>query len=146
MSLNKIRVLPDQYLFMQGDKGDSAYLVISGSFRVERDEKKVGNISEGEIFGELSLILKQNRAASIRAVVPSEIVEIKKKALDELLLSSNIKVHKLITELSSELSKNLDQKLPISLNNLKELVKDEPQVISKLSLQLHHRLSQMIFS
>lgn len=146
MSLNKIRVLPDQYLFMQGDKGDSAYLVISGSFRVERDEKKVGNISEGEIFGELSLILKQNRAASIRAVVPSEIVEIKKKALDELLLSSNIKVHKLITELSSELSKNLDQKLPISLKNLKELVKDEPQVISKLSLQLHHRLSQMIFS
>lgn len=146
MSLNKIRVLPDQYLFMQGDKGDTAYLVISGSFRVERDEKKVGNISEGEIFGELSLILKQNRAASIRAVVPSEIVEIKKKALDELLLSSNIKVHKLITELSSELSKNLDQKLPISLKNLKELVKDEPQVISKLSLQLHHRLSQMIFS
>ena len=33
----KIKILPDQFVFKQGDKGDAAYLVISGSFNVERD-------------------------------------------------------------------------------------------------------------
>ena len=41
--------------------------------------KKIGKIETGEIFGELSLILNENRTASIKAIVPSEIVEIKRR-------------------------------------------------------------------
>ena len=77
----KIRVLPDQYICKQGDKGSTAYLVITGSFAVEINGKKVGSISEGEIFGELSLILNEVRKASIKAIIPSEVFEIKKNAL-----------------------------------------------------------------
>ena len=142
----KIKILPDQFVFKQGDKGDAAYLVISGSFNVERDGDKVGKISEGEIFGELSLILGEERKASIKAVTPAEIVEIKPSALNELLLSSSLELHKLIKEFAIELAKNSDYNLPISGDNLKKLVKDEPNVIRALALQLHHRLSQMIYS
>ena len=59
MSLKKIRLLPDQYLFHQGDEGDTAYLLISGTVGVEIGGKSVGKISDGEIFGELSLILEE---------------------------------------------------------------------------------------
>ena len=142
----KIKILPDQFVFKQGDEGVAAYLVISGSFNVERDGEKVGKISEGEIFGELSLILGEERKASIKAVTPAEIVEIKPSALNELLLSSSLKLHKLIKEFSVELSKDSGYKLPISSEDLKKLVKDEPNVIRALALQLHHRLSQMIYS
>ena len=138
----KIKILPDQFVFTQGDKGDAAYLVISGSFNVERDGDKVGKISEGE----LSLILGEERKASIKAVTPAEIVEIKPAALNELLLSSSLELHKLIKEFAIELAKNTDYNLPISIDNLKKLVKDEPNVIRALALQLHHRLSQMIYS
>ena len=143
---SKLRILPDQCVFKQGDIGDAAFLILSGSFNVERDEVKVGKISSGEIFGELSLILGEKRKATIRAVTPAEIIEIKPSALKELLLSSSLELHKLIKEFSEELGKDSDFKLPISIENLKKLVKDEPDVIRALALQLHYRLSQMIYS
>ena len=142
---SKLRILPDQCVFKQGDVGDAAYLILSGSFNVERDETKVGKISSGEIFGELSLILGEKRKASIRAVTPAEIVEIKPSALKELLLSSSLELHKLVKEFSVELGKDSDRKLPITVDKLQEIVADEPDVIRALALQLHHRLSQMIF-
>ena len=143
---SKLRILPDQCVFKQGDVGDAAFLILSGSFNVERDDIKVGKISSGEIFGELSLILGEKRKATIRAVTPAEIIEIKPSALKELLLSSSLELHKLIKEFSEELGKDSDFKLPISIEDLKKLVQNEPDVIRALALQLHYRLSQMIYS
>ena len=126
MALNKKRILPDEYVFKQGDKGSTAFLIISGALNVEIDGKKVGKMESGEIFGELSLILGEQRKASIKAIVPTEIIEIKQ-------------------QMSKELGKNSDHKLPITQKDLKELVKKSPDVIRALALQLHYRLSQRIF-
>ena len=146
MGLKKIRVLPDQYIVNQGEKGETAFLVVSGGLVAEVNGKKVGKIEAGEIFGELSLILNESRKASIKAIIPSEVVEIKKKALEAILLSSNIELHKIINEMSVELGKDDNQKLTITKNDLLELCKDSPYVIRALALQLHYRLSQRIFS
>ena len=146
MALNKKRILPDEYVFKQGDSGSTAFLIISGALNVEIDGKKVGKMESGEIFGELSLILGEERKASIKAIVPTEIIEIKKNALEAILLSSNIELHKVIQEMSQELGKSSDHKLPITLKDLKVLVKKSPDVIRALALQLHYRLSQRIFN
>ena len=145
MALNKKRILPDEYVFKQGDKGNTAFLIVSGALNVEIDGKKVGKMESGEIFGELSLILGEERKASIKAIIPTEIVEIKKNALEAILLSSNIELHKVIQQMSKELGKDSDHKLPITQKDLKELVKKSPDVIRALALQLHYRLSQRIF-
>ena len=145
MSLKKRRVLPDQYIVKQGDKANTAFLILSGSLEVQIDGKKVGKMESGEIFGELSLILGENRKASIKAISPSEIIEINKTALEAILLSSNIELHKMIQQMSKELGKTTDFKLPITKQDLIELVKGSPDVIRALSLQLHYRLSQRIF-
>jgi CRP-like cAMP-binding protein len=145
MSLRKIRILPDQYVFKQNEKGDTAFLVISGGLIAELDSKKIGKIETGEIFGELSLILGENRSCSVKAVVPTEIIVIKKRALEEILLSSNLELHKIIQAISKELAKKNDHKLPISYEGLVKLVEESPTVIKALSLQLHHRLTQRIY-
>ena len=145
MSLKKIRILPDQYVFRQNEKGDTAFLVISGGLIAELDSKKIGKIESGEIFGELSLILGENRSCSVKAVVPSEIVLISKKALEEILLSSNLEFHKVIQEMSKELAKQNDPTLPISHKDIIKLVEKSPTVIKALALQLHHRLSERIY-
>lgn len=145
MSLKKIRILPDQYVFKQNEKGNTAFLVISGGLIAELDSKKIGKIESGEIFGELSLILGENRSCSIKAVVPTEIVVISKKALEEILLSSNLELHKVIQQISKELAKKVGHNLPITHENLVKLVQKSPAVIKALSLQLHHRLSQRIY-
>ena len=146
MSLKKIRVLPDQYIVREGEVGETAFLIISGGLVAEIDGKKIGKIETGEIFGELSLILGETRTASIKAVVPSEVVEIKRKALEAILLSSNIDLHKVINEMSKELGKSDNQKLPVTKADLVKLTKDSPNVIRALALQIHYRLSQRIFS
>ena len=146
MSLKKIRILPDQYIVREGEKGETAFLVVSGALVAEVKGKKIGKIETGEIFGELSLILGESRTASVKAVVPSEVVEIKKKALEAILLSSNIDLHKIINEMSKELGKSDNQRLPITKADLLKLSKDSPNVIRALSLQIHYRLSQRIFS
>lgn len=145
MSLKKIRILPDQYVFKQNERGETAFLVISGGLIAELDSKKIGKIESGEIFGELSLILGENRSCSVKAIVPSEIVLISKKALEEILLSSNLELHKVIQEMSKELAKKNDPTLPISHKNMIKLVEKSPTVIKALALQLHHRLSERIY-
>ena len=78
MALKKQRVLPDEYVVKQGDDGKTAFLIVSGALSVEIDGKTIGKMETGEIFGELSLILGEKRKASIKAITPSEIIEIKK--------------------------------------------------------------------
>lgn len=145
MSLKKIRILPDQYIFEQDQTGNTAYLVVSGGLVAELDGKKIGKIESGEIFGELSLILNEKRTCSVKAIIPTEIVEIKKNALETILLSSHIELHKAIQAMSKELGKKSNPKLTISKEDLLELVKDSPTVIRALSLQIHHRLAQRIY-
>ena len=149
-----ITLLPGECAINQGEKGNSAFLIISGSFNVEINDKVIGGMSSGEIFGELSLILGEERKATVRAVTGSELVEIDSSFLKEYFLSSqssskkvgesSMETQKIIKDLSVELGKQKDQSINISKEQLIEVVKDESQVIQSLAIQLHKRLSQMI--
>lgn len=55
----------DVMVIKQGDPGDSFYIILSGSARVERDGINVGTLNPGDYFGELALLKRQPRAASI---------------------------------------------------------------------------------
>ena len=149
-----ITLLPGECVINQGEKGNSAFLIISGSFNVEINNKVVGGMSSGEIFGELSLILGEERKATVRAVTGSELVEIDSSFLKEYFLSaqsssdkvnsSGFNTQTIIKDLSVELGKQKDQSINITKEQLIEAVKDESHVIQSLAIQLHKRLSQMI--
>ena len=110
----------------------------------------------GQNFGELSLILGENRKATVRALTNSQIIEINPIYLKEILLThenneesindSTLKVNKLTREFSNELDKDSDYKLSITLEKLKDLVANESNIIKALALQLHSRLAQIISS
>ena len=149
-----ITLLPGECAINQGEKGNSAFLIISGSFNVEINDKVVGGMSSGEIFGELSLILGEDRKATVRAVTGSELVEIDSSFLKEYFFSSHDSSNKLnesvsetqriIKDLSVELGKQKNQSINITKEQLIEAVKNESHVIQSLAIQLHKRLSQMI--
>ena len=54
-------MLDGETLFKQGDQGDKAYMIVHGLMEVVVDGKKVGLMREGEVFGEMALILNQRR-------------------------------------------------------------------------------------
>lgn len=56
----------DEYLFQQGEMGHSFFLIEKGKVSVEIDGKKVAEMKEGQAFGELALLFRAARAASIK--------------------------------------------------------------------------------
>ena len=77
----KVLMLEGETLFNQGDKGDKAYMIVSGVLDVLVDGKKVGSMRDGEVFGEMALILQQNRSATITSAQSTELISISNKIL-----------------------------------------------------------------
>ena len=100
----KQKFLPDEYIFKQGEKGNKAYLLLDGRVAIEVNSKKVAEISEMEIFGEMSLLLNKPRTASIKALKPSIVLPIDKKILEELLGKSPPVISSLVKQLAYRLS------------------------------------------
>ena len=111
----KQKFLPDDYIFKQGEKGDKAYLLLDGRVAIEVNGKKVAEISEMEIFGEMSLILKKPRTASIKALKPSIVLPIDQKILNDLLSECPPVISSLVKQLAYRLSQ-CDQEIQ-SLKN-----------------------------
>ena len=100
----KQKFLPDEYIFKQGESGNKAYLLLDGRIAIEVNGKKVSEISEMEIFGEMSLILKKPRSASIRVLKPSIVLPIDEKILSDLLEKSPPIVKSMVRQLSYRLA------------------------------------------
>jgi len=138
----KIRLLPEQTLFTQGDDGNQAYLINQGILDVIVDKKRVGYMSEGEFFGELALILNQKRSATIIARNACELVVIDKNVFDQLIGSASSDVKDIILSLCEELSKRTDFHLQISRTDLESKIQDENPIISSITRQIYFRLDK----
>ena len=67
----KTTFAPGEVVFEEGAPGHSMYVVIQGSFEVYRELDRrripIANVGPGEHFGEIALIAKRPRSASVRA-------------------------------------------------------------------------------
>ena len=138
----KIRLLPGETLFKQGDEGTKAYLINSGILSVVVDNKEVGYMSEGEFFGELALLLNQKRSATIIAKKASELIEIDKNKFSELIGSASAEVKKIILEMSEQLSRRTNSEITISKLDLEEKIKNENPTITAIIRQIFFRLEK----
>lgn len=78
------------YLFHEGDRGDSIYILAEGAVEVEGRAKdgvkaKVAVLKDGDIFGEFGFFLNSRRTTDVRAVKRSTVLELTKGDLDEMI-------------------------------------------------------------
>ena len=140
---NKILMLEDETLFNQGDEGNKAYMIVAGKLSVEVDKNEVGFMSDGEVFGELALLLDQKRSATVKSVKPTELIEINKEGLELILNSASDEVKEMILKLCEELSKRSEfQQIPFTLEELNSKVGKENELITKLARQIFYRLDK----
>jgi EAL domain-containing protein (putative c-di-GMP-specific phosphodiesterase class I)/CRP-like cAMP-binding protein len=70
----------DEYIFVEGDIGDCAYIIDSGMVEISLDKEDrklvMATLTKGEILGEMAIIDKLPRTASARAVVPTVVTAI----------------------------------------------------------------------
>ncbi len=136
-------MLEDETLFNQGDEGNKAYMIVAGKLSVEVDKNEVGFMSDGEVFGELALLLDQKRSATVKSVKPTELIEINKEGLELILNSASDQIKEMILKLCEELSKRSEfQKIPFTLEELNSKIGEENELITKLARQIFYRLDK----
>ena len=79
----------DKVLFNQGDEGDAAYVILSGSADILIDSTsgpiKISNVGENSIVGEIAILCDMVRTATIRTAPPVDALRIRKEDFMKLL-------------------------------------------------------------
>ena len=110
MFFNKIE--PGEYVFREGEKGDYVCFVAGGALDVIKLNQQaqpvvITTLAKGGSIGEMALIDKLTRSASVRAVAPSSLIVLTRKGFDLILkLHPEIGI-KILKGVASLLSINL---------------------------------------
>ena len=84
-----MRFKPEQALFNEGDEANTLHLIRSGSVAVSRmiggREVVTSYVAAGNYVGEMGLIGRTRRSATVRATVPTETISLDAEAFDALL-------------------------------------------------------------
>jgi CRP/FNR family transcriptional regulator, cyclic AMP receptor protein len=74
--MQTVRFKAGDTILSQGEEGGSAFLIVDGAVAVTVGEgvnaRTVGNLGQGEVFGEMSLLEPGPRSASVTAVTDTE--------------------------------------------------------------------------
>jgi CRP-like cAMP-binding protein len=88
LSVRTRRVRAGEIVFQAGDPGDALYIVAHGKVEVlaDRDAKgPIARLTEGHTFGEMALLSKGPRTATIRAAVDSDLLQIDSEDFDKIV-------------------------------------------------------------
>lgn len=75
---------PGETVFEEGDLGDSVYVIESGECEVLRGGERIAVLSSGESFGEMAVLSKASRNATVKATTRANVLVISKKVFDSL--------------------------------------------------------------
>ncbi|MBD3169090.1 MAG: mechanosensitive ion channel [candidate division Zixibacteria bacterium] len=120
-------------VIVQGDPGDSMFLIVSGRVKiVVKDERgyetDVAELGPGEAFGEMSLFTGENRAATVRCLEDSSLIEITKENFKNILLKDTSLVEKIASKIevrTREIKDKLEKAKTIKPRDGKEQPRDD---------------------
>jgi CRP/FNR family transcriptional regulator, cyclic AMP receptor protein len=72
-------------LMREGERGEEAFVIVSGSAAIERDGRVVANRSAGEILGEIALVDGGPRTATVRLAEDSRLIVLGRKQFQSLM-------------------------------------------------------------
>ena len=104
---------PGDVFVQEGDKGDFAFTIISGSVEVSRMvggvKKVLSVLGPGEIVGELAIFSNEPRTATITALEPTTISIMNRPSIEQEMQKLSPWVQKMITALSNRFIKLNEQ-------------------------------------
>jgi CRP-like cAMP-binding protein len=72
-------------LIAQGEKGDRMFVILSGTARVSRGGRKIAALGSGDVVGELALLSRSPRNATVDAETDLDVAEIGRLAFGRLV-------------------------------------------------------------
>ena len=99
-----------EFLMRQGDDGDAAFVVVSGEFEVSKQSGqsliKIDVRNPGDVLGEMALLSRSPRSASVVAVTDCEVLRISPEAFENLLATSSTAALAVLHWVMNRLSQN----------------------------------------
>jgi CRP-like cAMP-binding protein len=86
MALEPQIIVPGGTVVRAGERGDGIYFISRGTVRVvsAQDEDTEVSLSDGDYFGDLSLLLNEQRTASVRAETFCDLFFLRKVQFDSI--------------------------------------------------------------
>jgi len=92
-------------LFELGDDSEKVYYLMQGSLDVWVNERMIGQIKAGEVFGEMAYITGEPRSATVKASEDSEVVVLPPKVFDEIMKDNHDLARRVMETLCARLKK-----------------------------------------
>ena len=99
----EMRFAEGEVLVKEGAKAEEFFVIVSGKARVERGGREIAVLGVGDYFGELALLDKAPRNATITAVSPVEVFVLSQRAFRGLLAEVPTMSWKLMTGMARRL-------------------------------------------
>jgi CRP/FNR family transcriptional regulator, cyclic AMP receptor protein len=106
---DEIHVPSGKVLVEQGDVGRECFVIVDGTVTVKRNGRKVATLGPGAYFGELSLLDKGPRTATVEAESPLTVLVLGPREFSGVLDDVPGLAHKLMASLASRV-RELDAK------------------------------------
>jgi CRP/FNR family transcriptional regulator, cyclic AMP receptor protein len=100
---DEIAVPAGKVLCEQGKPGFEFYLILDGTATVRRNNKKVATLSNGQYFGELSLLTRFPRNATVVADTEMELLVLGQREFSGLLDEVPGMAHKVLSAMAERL-------------------------------------------
>jgi CRP-like cAMP-binding protein len=100
---------PGEDVVRQGDEGDSLFIVRRGTLDVRIDDAPVGTLAEGSIFGEMSLLTGERRAATVRASTEVRLAEISREDVEPVIRANPALLESLSAILAERQARNIER-------------------------------------
>ena len=97
---------PGKVIIREGDEGDELFILVEGACEVTNSGVKLAKLEAGSSFGELSLVDRQPRSATVTALMPCRVLIIRAADFEKLTISGSLAV-KLLWNVVHELSERL---------------------------------------
>jgi CRP-like cAMP-binding protein len=105
-STNPLNFSLEENIIVQGDYGDSLFILTSGEVEVLIDDKLVNTLHDGDYFGEIAIIADTKRTATVRASTDCSTLKLSTKAFKELIYDNPKISLKVMKEITNRLLQN----------------------------------------
>ena len=75
---------PGQEVFHEGDVGDRVYIILSGAAEIVRGGGTIATLARGDYFGEMALLHRARRNATVRCIEPMDLLALPKREFSVL--------------------------------------------------------------
>ncbi len=139
---SRVHVDAQTLIFAEGDHSDNMYIILSGEVKVYRrdadgDEIVLNTPGEGAYFGEMALLSRQPRSASVASITPCEFLLVDRMAFLDLILKEGAQMIFPVFEALVDRARATSEKL-----FKREL--ERHHLEHRMELERHRALSQMV--